>query len=627
MNPGVFSVQRPRIVLSLIFIVIVGGIFAYTDLGRLEDPEFTIKQAVIVTLYPGASPEDVVKEVTNPIEDACQQMGQVDRVESQSIRGRSLVMVYIKDKYHKDRIPQVWDELRRKVNDVQPRLPLPVRGTSQVVDDFGDVYGIFLALTGEGFTLPELRRYTDAVRRELQLVPNVAKVELFTEPQDVVFLEMSRVRLAKLGISEDQIYAQLQARNTAADGGRVRIESRYIPIDPTGVFRSPEDMLDMVIGSDSHGRQFLLRDVATIRQAYEDPPSRIFRWDGQQAIGLGISVAPGGNVVRIGEAVEKKLEEMKANQPVGIEIHYVNFQPTTVSEATRGFALNLLKAVTIVFLVLLIAMGRKAGFIVGFVLFITILGTFLVMDLKGDLLLERISLGSLIIALCMLTDNAIVVTEGLKIGIEAGRNKLEVIREVIAHNQWPLFGATGIAILAFAAIGLSEDSSGEFLRSLFWVICISLTLSWVTAVTVTPLLSYRFFQPSPDGHTEEEAYNNRFFQIYRHLLMTALRFRSAVLVATFLLFAVTLYGFTRIDQSFFPASTRPQFLVDSFFLSGTYIRVTSAFAREVEQYLKAQPGVTHVSTFVGGGALRFLLVYFSEQPNTAYVQFLVEVDD
>jgi len=239
MNPGVFSVQRPRIVLSLIFIVIVGGIYAYTDLGRLEDPEFTIKQAVIVTLYPGASPEDVVKEVTNPIEDACQQMGQVDRVESQSIRGRSLVMVYIKDKYHKDRIPQVWDELRRKVNDVQPRLPLSVRGTSQVVDDFGDVYGIFLALTGEGFTLPELRRYTDAVRRELQLVPNVAKVELFTEPQDVVFLEMSRVRLAKLGISEDQIYAQLQARNTAADGGRVRIESRYIPIDPEAFFARP----------------------------------------------------------------------------------------------------------------------------------------------------------------------------------------------------------------------------------------------------------------------------------------------------------------------------------------------------------------------------------------------------
>jgi multidrug efflux pump subunit AcrB len=627
MNPGVFSVRHPRIILSLMFIVIVGGILSYRDLGRLEDPEFTIKQALIITPYPGASPDDVAKEVTNTIEDACQQMGQVDRVESQSGRGRSLVIVHIKDQYHKDRIPQVWDELRRKVNDVQPRLPPAVRGTSIVVDDFGDVYGIFLAITGQGFTLPELRRYTDTVRRELQLVPNIAKVELFSAPQDVVFLEISRARLAKLGINEDQIYAQLQARNTATDGGRVRVGSQYVPIDPTGVFHSPEDMLDMVIGSDSSGRQLLLRDVATVQQGYEDPPSRVFRWDGQQAIGLGISVAPGGNVVRIGRAVEKKLEEMKANQPVGIEIHYVNFQPKTVSEATRGFALNLLKAVSIVFVVLLIAMGRKAGFIVGFVLFITILGTFLVMDLKGDLLLERISLGALIIALCMLTDNAIVVTEGLKIGIEAGRNKLDVIREVIAHNQWPLFGATGIAILAFAAIGLSEDSSGEFLRSLFWVICISLTLSWITAVTVTPLLSYRFFQPSPDGHTEEDAYDNRFFNTYRRLLMAALRFRFAVLVATVLLFALSLYGFTRLDQSFFPSSTRPQFLVDSFLSSGTHIRVTSAYAAEVEKYLKDQPGITHVSTFVGGGALRFLLVYFSEQPNTAYVQFLVEVDD
>jgi multidrug efflux pump subunit AcrB len=374
-------------------------------------------------------------------------------------------------------------------------------------------------------------------------------------------------------------------------GGRVRIGGQYIPIDPTGVFRLPEDMLDMVIGSDASGRQFLLRDIATIRQAYEDPPSRIFRWDGQQAIGLGISVAPGGNVVRIGEAVKKKLKEMKANQPVGIEIHYVNFQPTTVSEATRGFALNLLKAVTIVFVVLLIAMGRNAGFIVGFVLLITILGTFLVMDLKGDLLLERISLGSLIIALCMLTDSAIVVTEGLKIGIEAGRNKLEVTREVTGHNQWPLFGATGIAILAFAAIGLSEDSSGEFLRSLFLGDMYLSDSQLVTAVTVTPLLSYRFLQSSPDGHSEEEAYNNRFFQIYRRLLMTALRIRSGVLVATFLIFAVSLYGFTRINQSFFPASTRPQFLVDSFLPSGTYIRLTSAYAREVEQYLKAQPGI------------------------------------
>jgi multidrug efflux pump subunit AcrB len=609
------------------FIVFVGGIFAYNSLGRLEDPEFTIKQALIITPYPGASPEEVAKEVTNPIENACQQMGQVDRVESESSRGRSLVRVHIKDQYHKDRIPQVWDELRRKVNDVQPRLPPSVRGTSTVVDDFGDVYGIFLGITGKGFSQPELRRYTDAVRRELQLVPGVAKVDLYSEQQEVVFLEMSRARLAQLGINENQIYAQLQARNVVADGGRVRVGGQYVVIDPTGGFHSAEEMLDLVIGSNGSGHQLLLRDVATITRGYEDPPRRLFRFDGQPAIGLGISTAPGGNVVTMGDGVLKKLQEMKPNQPVGIEIHEVNFQPTAVSEATRAFTFNLLKAVTIVSFVRLFSMGLKSGFIIGVLLFLTIVGTFLVMFLKGGLLLERISLGALIIALCMLTDNAIVVTEGFKVGIEAGKDKIGVIRDVIAHNQWPLFGATAIAILAFAAIGLSDDSAGELLSSLFWVICISLTISWVEAITITPLLAYQFLKPSADGHDEEHAHDGRLFQIYRGFLMSALRLRYIVLVATVLLFFAALFGFGKVDQSFFPPATRPQFMVDTFLPAGTHIQVSEAYADEVERYLLSQPGVTHVSSFVGQGALRFLLVYSAEQPNTGYVQFLVEVDD
>jgi multidrug efflux pump subunit AcrB len=627
MNPGVYSVKYSRIVFALTFIFVIGGVFAYQNLGRLEDPEFTIKQALIVTPYPGASPEEVAREVSNPIESACQQMGQVDRVESESTRGRSLVRVRIKDQYHMGRIQQVWDELRRRVNDVQPRLPPSVRGTSQVVDDFGDVYGVFMAITGKGFSQPELRRYVDAVRRELQLVPGVAKVDLFSEPQEVVYLEMSRSRLAQLGINENQIYSQLQAKNVVADGGRVRIGGQHVPIDPTGGFRSADDMLDLVIGSNSSGRQLQLRDVATIERSYEDPPRRILRFDGQQAIGIGISTVPGGNVVTMGKGVLEKLEEIKHNRPVGIEFHDINFQPTAVTEATRGFTFNLIKAVTIVFVVLLFAMGRKAGLIIGFILFVTIIGTFLVMQLKGGLLLERISLGALIIALCMLTDNAIVITEGLKIGIEAGKDKLEVIRDVVAHNQWPLFGATGIAILAFAAIGLSQDSSGELLSSLFWVICISLSLSWVTAITLTPLLAYLFLKPSPDGHSEEHAYDGRFFQTYLRLLRMALRYRVMVLVATLVLFVASLYGFTQVKQSFFPPATRPQFMVDTFLQSGTYIRVTEAYADEVERYLLAQPGVRHVTSFVGGGALRFLLVYSAEQPNTAYVQFLVEVED
>ncbi|HYK62564.1 MAG TPA: efflux RND transporter permease subunit, partial [Bryobacteraceae bacterium] len=231
-------------------LMLLGGIVAYQRLGRLEDPEFTIKEALIVTPYPGASPDEVAKEVTNPIESACQQLGQLRRVESESLRDRSVVTAVIQDRFHKNAIPQVWDELRRKINDVQPRLPPSVRGTSMVIDDFGDVYGIFLAITGQGFSQPELRRYAEFLRRELQLVPGVKKAELFAEQQEVVFLEISRQRLAQLGINEDQIYRQLQARNVASDGGRVRIGDQYIALNPTGAFASAEDMLNLAIGSD-----------------------------------------------------------------------------------------------------------------------------------------------------------------------------------------------------------------------------------------------------------------------------------------------------------------------------------------------------------------------------------------
>src|SRR6516164_4969871 len=319
MNPAVFSVRNSRVVFVAMLLVLAGGAVAYRQMGRLEDPEFTIKEALIVTPYSGASAEEVAREVTNPIESACQQLGQLQRVESESVRGRSVVSVVIQDRFHKDAIPQVWDELRRKINDVQPRLPPSVRGKSIVIDDFGDVYGIFLAITGEGFSQPELRRYAEFLRRELLLVPGVKKAELFAEQQEVVFLEISRQRLAQLGIKEEQIYRQLQAKNVAADGGRVRISDRYIALDPTGGFRSAEDMLELPIGSDSTGRQLFLKDVATIKRAYEDPPRRILRRDGKQGIGLGISTVQGGNVVTMGKGMHRKLEELISNQPVGIE--------------------------------------------------------------------------------------------------------------------------------------------------------------------------------------------------------------------------------------------------------------------------------------------------------------------
>src|SRR5262249_28811628 len=317
-------------------------------MGRLEDPEFTIKEALIITPYPGASAEEVAKEVSNPIESACQQLGQLKRVDSESSRGMSVVTAVIQDRYHRDSIPQVWDELRRKIADVQPRLPPGVRGQSMVIDDFGDVYGIFLAITGDGYSFPELLRYAQFLRRELLLAPNVKKVELFGEQQEVVFLEISRQRLAQLGINEDQIYRLLQAKNLAADGGRVRVGDQHIAIDPQSEFNSAEEMLELVIGSDLTGRQLLLPHVATLERGDQDPPRRLLRFDGKPAIGLGISTVQSGNVVTMGEGVRRKLDELKPYQPIGIEIGDINFQPEAVTEATNDFVFNLAKAVTIV---------------------------------------------------------------------------------------------------------------------------------------------------------------------------------------------------------------------------------------------------------------------------------------
>ncbi|QDU31761.1 Swarming motility protein SwrC [Anatilimnocola aggregata] len=627
MNLGVISVRNDRVLYMAMALIVIGGFVAYNRMGRLEDPEFTIKEALIITPYPGASAEEVAKEVTTPIESACQQLGQLDRVESESSRGRSVVSVVIKDQYDKHSIPQVWDELRRKIADAQPQLPPSVRGNSRVVDDFGDVYGIFLAVTGEGYSYPELRRYTEFLRRELQAVSDVKKVELFGEQQELVFLEISRHRLARLGINEDQIYRQLQARNVAADGGRVRIGDEHIALDPKGSFNTADEMLDLVIGSDNSGRQLFLRDVATLERGDPDPPRRLLRYDGQPAIGIGISTVQGGNVVTVGHGVRAKLAELKKHQPIGIEIGEINFQPEAVTAATNEFIFNLFKAVAIVVVVLLFAMGRKTGLIIGMVLFLTIMATFLVMFIDGDILMERISLGALIIALCMLTDNAIIIIEGIRIRIEAGENKLAVVRDAVAENQVPLFGATAIAVVAFAAIGLSDDSTGEYCNSLFWVILISLTLSWISAITITPLLSYLAFNPVPQTANNSDPYGGIVFTTYRAMLIWCLQNRWIVVIASILLFIASLYGFTLVKQSFFPPATRPQFMVDTFLPAGTHIRESEAFADDMGKFIRDLPDVSHLTTFIGGGGLRFVLVYSVERENRAYVQFLVDVDD
>lgn len=633
MNIAEFSIKKNVITWVFTLILVVVGIMSYRGLPRLEDPEFTIKEALVFTPYPGASAEEVETEVSNVIEKAAQQLGQMEYVQSSSKRGMSMIKVKIKDKYVKDKLPQVWDELRRKVTDAQSKLP-PGAGPSMVNDDFGDVYGIYLAVSGEGYTYRELWDFVDLLERELLLVQDVKKITIYGKQPEVVYVEMSRNKMAQLGIPPEAIYSALTAKNIPVSAGRLELGDFLLPVSPTGEFKSEQDFGDLLISVLGSGRQVFLKDVATIRRGYKDPPDNLLYYDGERAIGLGISTIDGGNVVTMGEGIDKRLKELESQAPVGMEMKVIALQSQAVTDSIKGFVSSLLQAVAIVVIVLLFFMGLRSGVIIGAILFITIFGTFIFMKSWG-VILERISLGALIIALGMLVDNAIVIVDGMKVRMEKGMDALGAAKEIVGQTATPLFGATVVAVLAFASIGLSDDATGEYCRSLYQVILISLMLSWVTAVTITPLISKHFLmgkkKPKKEGEKESEKskdpYGGGFYKKYRRVLEAAMRRRWATLAAIAVIFAVSMYAFGFVPVSFFPNSTRPQFFIDFYFTEGTRIEVVTDHLKDAEEYLRGVDGVTHVTTFVGGGQVRFLLTYTPEGAVACFGQILVDVDD
>jgi multidrug efflux pump subunit AcrB len=620
-----FCLENRTTTLFLTVVAIAGGIFSFNNMGRLEDPEFTIKDALIITPYPGASAEEVEQEVSDEIEMAVQQLGQLYEVESRSSRGLSTVTVTIKDRFGKDLLPQVWDELRRKVGDAQPNLP-PGAGPSIVNDDFGDVFGIFIALYGDEYSYAELYEVAKFLRREFLVVQDVAKVNIFGDQSEVVYVELDRDRLSQLGLSPGVIVNELQSRNVVSNAGRVNVGDDFIAIHPTGLVDSVEEIGGIMISGGAGESQIFLRDVAEVRRGYREPPPNILRFDGEKAVGIAISTAPGGNVVTMGQALKEKMRQIEDQIPLGIDFGIVSLQSDSVTTSINGFVVSLLQAVVIVVVVLLFFMGLRSGLLIGFVLFLTIAGSFIFMSAAG-VMLERISLGALIIALGMLVDNAIVIVDGMLVRIQQGMDKAKAAVAVVKQTSWPLLAATIIAVLAFAAIGTSEDNTGEYTRSLYTVILISLLLSWVTAVTVTPLLCVMFLKtPSGDGE-QKDPYGGKFYQTFRGILSGCIRARWVTIAVVVGVFIASLYGFGNLNQSFFPNSTRPQFMVDYWLPQGTRIERTEADVKTIEEYVRGIEGVAHVTAIVGQGAPRFLLTYTPEKQNSAYAQLLVDVTD
>lgn len=610
---------------SLIFLI--GGTAAFFNLGRLEDPAFTIKDAMVVTSYPGATPQQVEEEVTYPLEKAIQQLTYVDEVNSISSRGLSQITVKMKNNYGPDDLPQIWDELRRKVNDLKGALP-PGVNPPLVIDDFGDVYGILLAVTGEGYSYKELLDYVDYLRRELELIDGVSKVSVSGQQQEQVFIEISMKRISTLGISPQTVFNLLSTQNLVSDAGAIRIGSEYIRIHPTGEFDDVEKLGDLILSERGAQGLIYLRDVAEVKRGYVEVPSNVITFNGKLALNVGVSFAQGVNVVEVGQRFDRRLAELKYQQPIGIDIAEVYSQPKEVDKSVSGFVVSLGQAVAIVIIVLLFFMGLRSGLLIGLILLLTVLGTFIFMQyFKIDL--QRISLGALVIALGMLVDNAIVVVEGILIGTQKGRTRLQAATDIVTQTKWPLLGATVIAVTAFAPIGLSEDATGEYCGTLFTVLLISLMLSWFTAISLTPFFADLFFrgQKAPASGEESDPYQGFIFVVYRRFLEFCMKRAWLTMGVLVLGLAASLYGFTKVKQAFFPSSTTPMFMVDVWMPEGTDIRATDAILLELEKWLSAQESVDSVTTTAGKGLQRFMLTYSPEKSYAAYGEIITRVTD
>ena len=625
MSIAEFSIKNKLLSVIVIVISLVGGWKAYQTMPRFEDPEFTIRTALVLTEYPGASPEEVAREISDPLISALQQLQEVDEIQAKSSSGFSELTVDIKYEFSKSKedLQVIWTKLRNKVKDAERALPQEA-SPPIVNDDFGDLYGHYYFITGEDYSAADLRAYAKQLKREILQVPGVAKVHLLGEQQEAIFVEISAENRAALGTSASRLYEILGNQNAVVDAGSVRVGDQRIVIDPTGAIDSVSAIENLQVSADADGKIVYLKDIADVYRGYQTPPTRIIRYDGKEAIALGVSNVSGGNVVDIGAAVDQRMREAESRRPIGIQVSEYYHQGKVVQGAIDDFVVNVIAALTIVIVTLLIFMGLRSALVIGSILLLTIAATLTVMQVI-DIPLHRISLGALIIALGMMVDNAIVVTEGILVGVKNGINKLEISNKIVEQTKWPLFGGTLVGIIAFAPIGFAPGQTAEYTGHLFWTVMIALLISWVFAITLTPLFCFWLF-PETKSDTAQPK-EGAFTRNYKRLIRFSLARRGILIGATFVLFMISLWGSQFMAQGFFPQSTSPQMVVDFWLPESTAIERTQSDMKEIEAFISEMDGVEAVQTLIGGGGIRFMLTYGPESPNSSYGQFLVRVSD
>lgn len=625
MDVSKWAFQNKKLVYFFIAILLTGGAWSCYRMSKLEDPEIKVKLAMIVTTYPGASAHQVELEVTDVLEKQIRTMGNIDNIESYSYNDLSLIQVELLSTVKERDIEQCWDMLRRKVNDAQASLPAEANKPI-VKDDFGNVYGMFYAITGDGMKDRELADYAELIKRNLVELEGVDRVELYGQRPECITISLLQDRMANLGVKPAEVLATLNGQNRTTYTGYFDNGENRIRVTVNNKFQTVEDIGNMLIqGHDND--QLRLNDIARIEKEYEKPTRNELFYDGERSIGILIAAASGSDIIKVGSEVENKLEQLKEERfPAGLEYHKVFYQPERVGSSLGTFVVNLIESVLIVVLVLMITMGFRSGMIIGISLVVTVFGSFLFLQFM-DGTMQRVSLGAFILAMGMLVDNAIVIADGILVDLKAGKSRMEAMTAIGRQTAMPLLGATLIAIIAFLPIFLSPDTAGIYTRDLFIVLAVSLLLSWILALVHVPLMANRYLKSKtiPASSVQEE-YKGRSYALLRSALRFGLLHRWTFVIAMIALLVVSVIGYGYMRQGFFPDMEYDQMYMEYKLPEGNNSTIVAHDLKEIEEYLKGREEITHVTASVGGTPGRYNLVRSIANPSLAYGELIIDFE-
>lgn len=620
---GKWAFDNKKLIYFLIAVLMAGGIYAAYDMSKLEDPEIKVKMAMVVATRPGASAHEMEMEVVEPLEKSIRTIGEVDAVTSWSYNDMAIIQVEIKSTIPDKEIEQCWDMLRRKVSDTNANLP--TGSSAMVQDDFGLVYGMFYALTGEGTDNRQLSDYARLIQRELTNLDGVGRVAIYGEQEECINIEMLPERMATLGVSPAEVLATLQGQNGVFYTGYYDNGSNRVRVTVNDKFREIEQIRQMIIQGHEND-QLRLQDIAKVENSYATPARNAMAYNGKPALGIAVAAASGTDILKVGKAVEKRLTELKEKQlPIGVEYHKVFYQPARVKASLTTFFFNLVESVIIVVAILMLTMGFNSGVIIGLSLIITVVGSIFVLGM-ADGSMQRVSLATFILAMGMLVDNAIVIIDGILVDLKRGKSRQEAMTAIGRKTAMPLLGATLIAILAFLPIYLSPDTAGVYVRDLFIVLAVSLLLSWILALVHVPLMANNWLHPATQKNDSGSLYNGRIYTWLRTALNFGLRHRVSSIAVAVILVALSLFSYQFMRQGFFPDMEYDQLYMEYKLPEGANSTRVAHDLEEIRAWLDKRPEIRDITTSIGGTPARYNLVRSVATPSLSYGELIIDFE-